>query len=105
MMYRTTALAALMALGATTIGFAQSTSPANSSMSPSDSSTPQASNDSMRNGSSSSAVPSGASDKVGQDPKMKTCVTAEKAKNSGLSDNQVKQKCLMQIASHQGASK
>lgn len=105
MVYRTTALVALMALGATTIAFAQSTLPANSTMAPSSSSSTQTPNASMSNSSPSNATPSGTSDKVGQDPKMKTCMTSEKAKNSGLSDDQVKQKCMMQIASHQGQGK
>ena len=103
MMYRTTALVALMALSATTIALAQSTPPANSTMAPSNSSSAQTPNDSMS--SSSPSVSAGTSDKVGQDPKMKTCMTSEKAKNSGLSDDQVKQKCMMQIASHQGQGK
>lgn len=54
---------------------------------------------------SDSSIPSGSSDKVGQDPKMKSCMTSEKAKNNGLSEDQLKQKCMMQIASHQGQSK
>jgi hypothetical protein len=36
---------------------------------------------------------------------MKACMSAEKGKNSGLSDEQVKQKCMLQIASHQGQGK
>jgi hypothetical protein len=36
---------------------------------------------------------------------MKTCMTSERAKNNGLSDEQLKQKCMMQIASHQGQNK
>ena len=94
MMYRTMALVALMALGATANTLAQSTPPANSTMTPSSSSSHQTPN----NSSASKATPS-------QDPKMKSCMSAEKAKNSGLSDEQVKQKCMMQIASHQGEGK
>jgi len=96
-MYRTTALVALLALGATANAFAQSTPPANSTMTPSSSSSPQTPNDSVSNSSASKAA--------SQDPKMKACISAEKGKNSGLSDEQVKQKCMMQIASHQGQGK
>jgi hypothetical protein len=99
---RATALVALMTLSATTIALAQSTAPENSSMTPSNSSASQTPNGSR---STDSSTPSGTNDKVGQDPKMKTCVTAEKAKNSGLSEDQIKQKCMMQIASHQGQNK
>jgi hypothetical protein len=91
-----------MALGATTISFAQSTPPSNSTMAPPSSASPQTPNDSMSTSPPSKAAPSETSDKVGQDPKMKTCMTSEKAKNSGLSDDQVKQKCMMLITSHQG---
>jgi hypothetical protein len=104
MMTRTTALAALVVLGATTLAVAQSTPPTNS-MTPSNSSSPQAPSGGMNDDSSTTAIPSGTGDKVGQDPKMKTCMTSEKAKNSGLSEDQVKQKCMMQIASHQGQNK
>jgi len=98
MMYRTTALVAFLALGATANAFAQSTPPANSTMTPSSSSSPQTPNDSVSNSSASKATSS-------QDPKMKACMSAEKGKNSGLSDEQVKQKCMLQIASHQGQGK
>jgi hypothetical protein len=37
-----------------------------------------------------------------QDPKLKQCMTTEKSKNSGLSDTQIKQKCMLEIGSHQG---
>jgi hypothetical protein len=104
MMTRTTALVALVVLGVTTLAAAQSTPPANS-MTPSNSSSPQAPSGGMNNDSFTTATPSGTGDKVGQDPKMKACMTSEKAKNSGLSDDQVKQKCMMQIASHQGQNK
>lgn len=104
MMTRTTALAALVVLGAMTLAVAQSTPPANS-MTPSNSSSPQAPSGGVNNDSSTTTTLSGTGENVGQDPKMKTCMTSEKAKNSGLSDDQVKQKCMMQIASHQGQNK
>jgi hypothetical protein len=105
MMTRTMTLAAVLALGATTLGVAQSTPPTNSTMTPSNSSTSQTPSGDMNNDSSNATMPSDTGDKVGQDPKMKTCMTSEKAKNTGLSDNEMKQKCMMQIASHQGQSK
>jgi hypothetical protein len=94
-----------MALGATAISFAQSTPPSNSTMAPPSSSSPQTRNDSMSTSPPSKAAPSGTSYTVGQDPKLKTCMASEEAKNSSLSDDQVKQKCMMQIASHQGQGK
>jgi hypothetical protein len=103
MSYRAGFLAVCVALGATTPLFAQSTPPANSTMSPANSATATP-NDGMSNDSSVNPTAPSNSDKVGQDPKMKSCLTSEKAKNSGLSDDQVKQKCMMQIASHQGPS-
>jgi hypothetical protein len=103
MMYRTIVLVACAALGTTTLVFAQSTPPANSTMSPSNPASTQTPSDSTSSNSSSTSTPS--ADKVGQDPKMKTCMTSEQAKNTGLSDEQVKQKCMMQIASHQGQGK
>jgi hypothetical protein len=105
MMTRTTALGALIALAATTLGVAQSTPPSNSTMTPSNSSTSHTPSGNMNNDSSNATAPSNTGDKVGQDPKMKACMTSEKAKNTGLSDNEMKQKCMMQIASHQGQSK
>jgi hypothetical protein len=104
MMTRTTALAALVVLGATTLAVAQSTPPANS-MTPPNSSSPQAPSGGMSHDSSTTTTPSGTGDKVGPDPKMKACMTSEKAKNSGLSEDQVKQKCMMQIPSHQGQNR
>jgi hypothetical protein len=60
-------------------------------------------NSSSSNGStpqSSSQQPS--SDKMAaQDPKMKKCMASQKAKNDGLSDDQIKQKCMAHIMSHQ----
>lgn len=102
MMTRSTVLGALVLVGATAFAAAQSTPPTNSTMPPSNSSSPQTPAGGMNDGSSNAAAPSGTGDKVGQDPKMKTCMTSEKAKNNGLSEDQLKQKCMMQIASHQG---
>jgi hypothetical protein len=42
------------------------------------------------------------SDKMSaQDPKMKKCIAAQKAKNNGLSDDQIQQKCMAHVMSHQ----
>jgi hypothetical protein len=105
MMYRTRVLLAFAALGATTFVFAQSTPPTDSAQSPSSPTSTQTPDDGMSSNSSPNSTPAGSSDKVGQDPKMKTCMTSERAKNNGLSDEQLKQKCMMQIASHQGQNK
>jgi len=104
MMIRTTALAVIVVSGATTLAVAQSTPPANS-MTPSNSSALQTPSRGMNSESSITATPSGTGDKVGQDPKMKTCMASEKAKNNGLSEDQIKQKCMREIANHEGKSK
>ena len=103
MKIRITGVATLIALGATSFAFAQSTTPSNSAMTPPNATSPQTPNGSMND--SSASMPSGGNDKVGQDPKMKSCMTSEKAKNTGQSDDQMKQKCMMQIGSHQGQGK
>jgi hypothetical protein len=36
-----------------------------------------------------------------QDPKMKKCISAQKAKNSGMTDDQIQQKCMAHVMSHQ----
>jgi hypothetical protein len=90
-------LAALLLAMATTLAAAQGTPPPNSTMSPGNSTAPSNTNGTMTN--------DGSNDKVGQDPKMKACMTSEKAKNTGQSDDQMKQKCMMQVGSHQGQSK
>jgi hypothetical protein len=105
MLNRSTVLATLVLVGSTTVALAQSTPPANSTMPPPNSSSPQMPTGGISDDSSTAATPSGMGDKVGQDPKMKTCMTSEKAKNNGLSEDQLKQKCMMQIASHQGQGK
>jgi|HubBroStandDraft_6_1064221.scaffolds.fasta_scaffold1330725_1 hypothetical protein len=57
-------------------------------------------NSSSMSSSSSDQQPS--SEKMGaQDPKMKKCMAAQKAKNNGLSDDQIKQKCMAHVMSHQ----
>jgi hypothetical protein len=96
--YRKSGLVAVLALGAATLALAQSTPPAGNSPSNSNPPSSQTPPDSMSGGSDSSMSP--ASSKL--DPKTKQCIASEKAKNSGQSDNQIKQKCMMQIGSHQG---
>jgi len=101
--HRTSALVALMAFGATTLALAQTTPPTDSSASPTTSPSSPSPNDSMSNSApDTNGAPSASSAKSAPDPKMKACMKAEKAKDSGLDDNQVKQKCMLQIASHQG---
>lgn len=92
---RTSVLVALLALSATGLALAQ-TAPAPDTMSPS-TDTPSAPSEAP----AAPAQPS-ADVKSAQDPKLSTCITTEKAKNSGLSEDQVKQKCMLQIGSHQG---
>jgi hypothetical protein len=92
--YRKSGLAAVLALGAATLALAQATPPSNGSSTPSSQNPPN----SMSSGSDSGMSPS--SSKL--DPKTKQCIASEKAKNTGQSDNQIKQKCMMQVGSHQG---
>ena len=57
---------------------------------------------SMSSSSSSNSDQQPSSEKMGaQDPKMKKCMAAQKAKNNGLSDDQIKQKCMAHVMSHQ----
>jgi hypothetical protein len=100
---RTSLLVALLAVGSTSLAMAQTAPPNNGASSPDTQSTDPSTNS---NGSMSSEAPAdrdAPADKMSaQDPKMKQCVKSEKAKNSGQSDNQIKQKCMLQIGSHQG---
>jgi hypothetical protein len=47
-------------------------------------------------------APSSSDASTAKDQKLQSCIASEKAKNSGLSDDQVKQKCMLDIGSHQG---
>lgn len=88
-MSRYSTLAVLFVLGASSAALAQ-----NSPAPDSDSSMSSSSN------ASSGSAPS--SEKISaQDPKMKKCISAQKAKNNGLSDDQIKQKCMAHVMSHQ----
>jgi hypothetical protein len=93
--HRISALVALMAFSATTLALAQTTPPANSSTSPTTSpSSPKPNGDENNSAPDTQGAPAASADKSAQDPKMKACMKAEKAKNSGLDDNQLKQKCV-----------
>jgi hypothetical protein len=101
MLHRTSAFVAIMALGVSAFALAQtppSTDPGNASTN----SLPNP-HDSMTNDTpaSTGASPSSATQSA-QDPKLQQCLSAEKAKNTGLSENQLKQKCMLKIASDQG---
>lgn len=99
-MTRTSLLVALMAIGATSFAVAQTPPPASTAMPPASTtqadtptSPPPASTDSQTASPEASAVP---------DAKLQDCIANEKAKNAGLTDNQLKQKCMLEIGSHQG---
>lgn len=100
--HRTSGLVALMAFSATTLALAQTTPQTNSSTSPTTSPSSRNPNGDESTTTDTNGAPAASVDKSAQDPKMKACMKAEKAKNSGLDDNQLKQKCMLQIASHQG---
>ena len=101
--HRTLALVAFVAFCETTLALAQTTPPTDSSTSTTTSPSSPNPSDSMRNSApDTNGAPSASSARSAQDPKMKACMKTEKAKDSGLDDNQVKQKCMLQIASHQG---
>src|ERR1700730_1515190 len=81
--HRTSALVALMAFSATTLALAQTTPPANSSTSPTTSpSAPKPNGDENNSAPDTQGAPAASADKSAQDPKMKACMKAEKAKNS-----------------------
>jgi Flp pilus assembly protein TadD len=90
---RRTSLAALTLWGVAGLAMAQTPPSSDQQMSP-----PPASSSGMQN--QNSGMQTGNSS--ANDPKLNDCISKEKAKNTGQSDNQVKQKCMLQIASHQG---
>jgi hypothetical protein len=100
-LHRTSVLVAAMALGASVFAVAQTPPPA--STDPGNTSSVPNPRDSVRNDTSASDAASPSSGtQAAQDPKSEQCVSAEKAKNTGLSENQLKQKCMLKIASEQG---
>jgi hypothetical protein len=98
--HRTSAFVALIALAASAGAVAQtpppSTDPGNTSA---NSSNPH---DSMPNATPANGDSSSPATQSARDPKLQQCLSAEKAKNSGLSENQLTQKCRLQITSEQG---
>jgi hypothetical protein len=66
---------------------------------------PSSSPPSSENQRNDRAAPDGtaAADRAAaNDPRLKRCIHDEKAKDNGVTDEQIKQKCLLHIASHQG---
>ncbi len=95
---RSSALIALTLCGLSAVALAQTQPQASDPQT----SPPRASSaDSMPSSEDSATVPSNSATSA-KDPKLNACVHSEKAKNSGLSDNQIKQKCMLQIAGQQG---
>lgn len=98
--HRTSAAIALMALLASAVAVAQAPPPASTDPgTPSTSSVPD-SRDTMTNDTPPAS--SSSTSQAARDPKLDQCVSAEKAKNTGLSENQLRQKCMLKIASEQG---
>lgn len=95
---RRSTLIALTLCGLSAVALAQ-TQPQSSN--PQASPPPASSTDTMPSSENSSAPPS-SSATAANDPKLNGCVSSEKAKNTGLSENQIKQKCMLKIASAQG---
>ncbi len=98
--HRTTTLATLAALGASMMALAQNAPSTSATDANAPASEPQTSTKSD-GASYNNSAPSSDSARM-QDPKLASCISSEKAKNSGLSDNQIKQKCMLKIGSHQG---
>jgi hypothetical protein len=94
--HRTSAVIAVLALLAAAVAVAQTPPPA--STDPGNTSATSPSSDMTKTPASEGASSSSAT----QDPKLDQCVSDEKAKNTGLSENQLKQKCMLKIAGDQG---
>lgn len=93
---------AFLAIVATTLAVAQTpttgttpgTAPATNPSTPDTS----ASKSNNANGTMGNTAPEGnGADKPVPDPRMKECMAKEKAKGSGLSDIEMKQKCLVKV--------
>jgi hypothetical protein len=90
-----------MALGATSLAVAQTQPPATTDTPPANTAQPDATA-SPAPAPATTEAPSSSGTKAAKDQKLQSCIASEKAKNSGLSDDQVKQKCMLDIGSHQG---
>jgi hypothetical protein len=101
--HRTSAIVALMAFVASAVAVAQTPPPASTDPGNSSATSAPSPHDTMSNDTptSNGASPSSAT-KSAPDPKVEQCVSDEKAKNTGLSENQLQQKCMLKIASDQG---
>ncbi len=95
--HRTSAVIAVLALLAAAVAVAQTPPPA--STDPGNTSATSPSSQDMTN---TPAIEGASSSSAAQDPKLDQCVSDEKAKNTGLSENQLKQKCMLKIAGDQG---
>jgi hypothetical protein len=98
-LHRTSAFVALLALGVSTVAVAQtpppSTDPGNTGTSSVPNHRDSVSNTPANDGASSAT-------QTAQDPKLQQCISAEKAKDSGLSENQLRQKCMLKLVGEQG---
>ena len=99
MTHRSSLLVALLALGATSLAVAQTQPPATTDTPPANTAQPEATTSPAP---ATTEAPSSSDTKAAKDQKLQSCIASEKAKNSGLSDDQVKQKCMLDIGSHQG---
>jgi len=93
--HRTSTVIAVMALLASAAAVAQTPPPA--STDPGNTSATSPNSQDMTNSPASEGASSAT-----KDPKLDQCVSDEKAKNTGLSENQLKQKCMLKIAGDQG---
>jgi cytoskeletal protein RodZ len=101
--HRTSAVIALLAFVASAVAVAQTPPPASADPGNSSATTVPNPHETMSNDTptSNGASPSSATQSA-PDPKVEQCVAEEKAKSTGLSENQLKQKCMLKIASDQG---
>ena len=99
MTHRSSLLVALLALGAADLAVAQTQPPPSTDTPPASTAQPEAA---TAPAPATTEAPSSSDANAAKDQKPQSCIASEKAKNSGLSDDQVKQKCMLDIGSHQG---
>jgi hypothetical protein len=99
MTHRSSLLVARLALGATSLAVAQTQPPPSTDTPPASTAQPEAA---TAPAPATTEAPSSSDANAAKDQKLQSCIASEKAKNSGLSDDQVKQKCMLDIGSHQG---
>ena len=102
MLHRTSTFVALMALGVSAFALAQTPPPSTDPGNASTDSLPNPHDSMTKDTPANAGASPSAATQSAQNPKLQQCLSAEKAKNTGLSENQLKQKCMLKIAGDQG---